>query len=155
MSPLLPATGLDHEGIACLIPHSGSMCLLERVLECDETHIHCQAMSHRRADNPLRTASGLLSTAAIEYAAQAMAVHGALLTRGAGRQARPGMLASARSVELHRLRLDDLEQPLDVRAERLAGDDRQLLYAFAVLHAGALVAAGRATVVLDVPSLAR
>ena len=68
MTPLLPPTGLDHEGIARLVPHSGSMCLLERVLECDETRIRCQATSHRRADHPLRTASGLLATAAIEYA---------------------------------------------------------------------------------------
>src|SRR5262245_17302202 len=152
--PRLPV-GLDREGIARLVPHSGSMCLLERVLACDEAHIHCQATSHRLVDHPLRTASGLLATAAIEYAAQAMAVHGALLARGAAQLARPGMLASARGVKLHRLRLDDLPHPLDVRAERLAGDDRQLLYAFAVSHAGDTIATGRATVVLDVPAGAR
>src|SRR5262245_29154919 len=136
MTELLPASGLDREGIARLVPHSGSMCLLERVLACDEAHIHCEATSHRLADQPLRTARGLLATAAIEYAAQAMAVHGALLARGAAQPARPGMLASARGVKLHRLRLDDLPGSLDVRAERLAGDDRQLLYSFVVSHAG-------------------
>ena len=79
-----------------------------------------------------------------------MAVHGALLAQGAGQVATPGMLASARGVKLHCLRLDELMQPLDVRAERLAADDRQLLYAFEVSHAGDSVATGRATVVLDV-----
>ena len=150
MTHSLPSTSLERDGIARLIPHSGAMCLLERVLEWDETRILCQATSHLLADNPLRTSSGLLATAAIEYAAQAMAVHGALLAQGAGQAAMPGMLASARSVTLHCLRLDELMQPLDVRAERLAGDDRQLLYAFEVSHAGDPVATGRATVVLDV-----
>ncbi|MCW7536441.1 hydroxymyristoyl-ACP dehydratase [Aquabacterium sp. A7-Y] len=150
MTPALPAA-LDHAGIAALIPHAGRMCLLERLLAWDATTIRCEAVSHTAPDHPLRSASGLLSSAAIEYAAQAMALHGALLARAAGGTARPGFLASARGVQFHRLRLDDLDGPLEVEATRQAGDERQILYAFCVRHAGRPVADGRAAVVLNTP----
>jgi predicted hotdog family 3-hydroxylacyl-ACP dehydratase len=59
------------------------------------------------------------------------------------------MLASARSVELHRLRLDDLAGALEVNAWRLAGDERQILYRFELSHQGEPVVSGRAAVVLE------
>jgi predicted hotdog family 3-hydroxylacyl-ACP dehydratase len=142
---------LDHSAIAGLIPHAGRMCLLARVDAWDAQRIRCTATSHRESDNPLRSASGLLASAAIEYAAQAAAVHGALNARAAGHSAAPGFLASARGVKLHRLRLDDLAGELAVDTEHLAGHDRQLLYAFTVRHQGAAVAEGRLAVVLDTP----
>jgi predicted hotdog family 3-hydroxylacyl-ACP dehydratase len=142
---------LDHAAIAGLIPHAGRMCVLERVETWDAQRIRCTATSHRDSANPLRSASGLLASAAIEYAAQAAAVHGALNARAAGRSAAPGFLASARGVKLHRLRLDDLAGELAVDTEHLAGLDRQLLYAFTVRHQGAAVAEGRLAVVLDTP----
>ncbi|MCR5885210.1 hypothetical protein LRS03_21050 [Rhizobacter sp. J219] len=99
---------LDRTGIAALIPHSGSMCLLARLQSWDAQRIACMATNHRDAEHPLRTASGLMSPCAIEYAAQAMALHGALIGQDAGTIASPGFLASARGVQLHVLRLDDL-----------------------------------------------
>jgi predicted hotdog family 3-hydroxylacyl-ACP dehydratase len=142
---------LDHAGIARLIPHSGSMCLLDGLDSWDLQQIRCSAISHRDTNNPLRTASGLLAPCAIEYAAQAMALHGALIGQQAGTAASPGFLASARGVQLHRLRLDDLPGPLQVEAVRQAGDARQILYSFCITHAGEPVADGRATVVLNTP----
>ncbi|HNG78278.1 MAG TPA: hydroxymyristoyl-ACP dehydratase [Burkholderiaceae bacterium] len=142
---------LDQAAIAALIPHAGRMCLLARCLGWDTQRIRCQADSHRDAGNPLRSASGLLAPVAIEYAAQAMALHGGLLARAAGGEASPGFLASARQVELLRDRLDDLAGPLDVEAERQAGDERQILYAFTVSHAGQPLVRGRAAVVLNTP----
>lgn len=143
--------GLDHEAIARLIPHSGSMCLLDRMASWTDTHILCSATSHRDPFNPLRTARGLLSPCAIEYAAQAMALHGALGGQAAGRAVSPGFLASARGVQLHLLRLDELSGDLHIEASRLAGDDQQILYSFQVTHRGAAVAEGRAAVVLNTP----
>lgn len=143
------AAPLDHAGIAALIPHAGAMCLLDRVEAWDARRIRCMATSHRDAAHPLRSASGLLASAAIEYAAQAAAVHGGLNARAAGGIATPGFLASARGVTLHRLRLDDLPGELAVETEHLAGDGHQLLYAFTLSHAGATVAEGRLAVVLD------
>lgn len=142
---------LDHGEIAGLIPHAGRMCLLARVDAWDERHIRCAATGHTDAGHPLRSASGLLASTAIEYAAQAAAVHGALKARAAGGAALPGFLASARGVRLHRMRLDDLAGELAIDTEHLAGDDRQLLYAFTVRHAGKTVAEGRLAVVLDTP----
>ena len=52
--------------IAALIPHSGSMCLLDRVVEYDETQIHCRTGSHRDAANPLAVAGRLDTIAGAE-----------------------------------------------------------------------------------------
>lgn len=147
--------GLDRAGIAALIPHSGTMCLLARLDAWDAEHIACAATNHRDAAHPLRTRSGLLAPVAIEYAAQAMALHGALIGQAAGKPVSPGYLASARGVRLQVLRLDDLPvaaiDELSIEAVRQAGDARQILYAFSVHHAGRLLADGRAAVVLNTP----
>jgi predicted hotdog family 3-hydroxylacyl-ACP dehydratase len=140
------------EGIEALIPHSGRMCLLARLDAWDAKHIVCAATNHRDADHPLRTRRGLLAPAAIEYAAQAMALHGALIGKAAGTPATPGFLASARGVQLHVLRLDELPPgELRIEATRQAGDAQQILYAFNISHAGRPVAEGRAAVVLNTP----
>jgi predicted hotdog family 3-hydroxylacyl-ACP dehydratase len=149
---------LDHAGIEALVPHRGPMCLLERMLSWSEAGIECAATNHRDAGHPLRTSSGLLASAAIEYAAQAAALHGALHARSAGSEATPGFLASARDVRLATLRLDDLPRPsssdaaldeLRIAAVRQAGDAGRLLYAFSVRHGGREIASGRLAVVLQ------
>jgi predicted hotdog family 3-hydroxylacyl-ACP dehydratase len=142
---------LARADIAQLIPHRGPMCLLERLEYWDAERIVCAATNQRDPHHPLRTRSGLLAPCAIEYAAQAMALHGALLAQAAGASATPGFLASARGVQCHVLRLDELDGELRVEATRLAGDERQILYVFAVTHAGRPVADGRAAVVLNTP----
>ena len=156
---------LARDGIDALIPHSGAMCLLARLDRWDREHIVCAADNHRNPAHPLRTRRGLLAPNAIEYAAQAMALHGALIGQTEGAPATPGYLASARSVTLHVLRLDDLPMQagrldgaagvppdeLCIEATRQAGDARQILYAFSVHHAGRPVAEGRAAVVLNTP----
>ncbi|HEX5093803.1 MAG TPA: hydroxymyristoyl-ACP dehydratase, partial [Burkholderiales bacterium] len=83
----------------------------------------------------------------IEYGAQAMAVHGALLAPGA--PLGPGVLASVRGVELLAARLDDAPGPLRVSAERLSGEDDHILYAFSVAAEGGELLRGRAAVLLD------
>lgn len=138
---------LDRVAIAARIPHQGSMCLLDAVLAWDSGQIHCRASSHRQPDNPLRAAARLGAACGIEYAAQAMAVHGALLAPE-GAPPRPGYLASVRSVQLAVDRLDDLPQDLDIVAERLSGDEHNILYHFRVEHAGDLLLSGRAAVML-------
>lgn len=142
---------LDHAGIAARVPHAGAMCLLERLVAWEADRVHCIATGHGAADHPLRSASGLLVTAGIEYAAQAMALHGALVAPPEGSPT-PGFLASVRGVTTQVLRLDDIEGPLHVHAERLAGDARQILYAFHLCdETGRELLAGRATVVLNTP----
>ena len=142
---------LDRAGIAQRIPHSGSMSLLERLESWDADAIHCSTTTHAQVGNPLRTESGLLAPNAIEYAAQAMALHGGLLAVE-GSTPSAGFLASARNVELSVARLDDVPGALQVRAQRLSGDARQILYAFTVAaDDGRMLAEGRAVVVLNTP----
>lgn len=143
---------LDHAWIAAHIPHQGSMCLLDCVLEWNEQRIVCEAISHTDPTNPLRDADRLGAAIGVEYAAQAMAVHGALL---APSDAAPtqGYLTSVRGLSLHADRLDDAGGPLTVTAERLSGDARLILYQFS-LHCGErCLIEGRASVVLDAQSL--
>ena len=131
-----------------LIPHAGSMCLLDEVIAWSDTALHARSASHRRADNPLRAHGVLRALHACEYGAQAMAVHGGLLARARGGRAAPGYLVALRGVELARARLDDLPGWLDVHAECLASGDAGWQYAFRVEHAGDAVASGRAMVML-------
>lgn len=135
--------------IAARIPHQGRMCLLDAVLDCGATHIRCRATRHHAADQPLRLAGVLHSTAGLEYAAQACALHGALNARP-GVQGRPGFIASARGLVLHVPRLDDAVGELQVEAWHLAGDERQALYRFELHDSqGQRLVEGRLTVVLD------
>ena len=148
-----PAT-LDHIGIAARVPHSGRMCLLDTLHSWTADDIHCSANSHRDAMNPLRGPRGLLAVAAIEYASQAMALHGTLSAAAATPDAppQPGFLAAVRGVKLLVPRLDNIAGDLQVRARRLMGDANQALYAF-TLHSddagGVLLVEGRATVILN------
>lgn len=142
-------TRLDRSGIEARIPHRGAMCLLHELVSCDAREVHCLATSHTDPANPLRVNGTLLAAAALEYASQAMALHGAL-NAAAGARPQSGFLASARGVTLHVARLDDRPGPLAVRAVHLAGDSAQALYAFELRDAGGrLLAEGRAAVILD------
>jgi len=145
-------TTLDHAGIAARIPHHGSMCLLDRVESWTPERIVCRATSHRDTRHPLREAGRLGASNGIEYAAQAMAVHGALLG-GDGAPPRAGYLTSVRSVRLLKERLDDQAGELEIIAERQSGDANSVLYSFSVLANGELLLDGRATAVLDADAI--
>lgn len=123
------------------------MCLLDAVESWDAEHIRCTTLSHRSADHPLRAGGRLGALNGIEYAAQAMAVHGALLA-GDGAPTAPGFLGSARSVECLVERLDDIVEALTIAAERLSADERTLLYAFTIAAGERPLVRGRAAVVL-------
>jgi predicted hotdog family 3-hydroxylacyl-ACP dehydratase len=142
-------TLLNAAEIAARVPHSGTMCLLHALHESSDKHVLCSTTSHRAADNPLRSASGLLSCNAIEYAAQAMALHGAM-TVASNDPPRGGRLASVRGVKLHAPRLDTIAGPLFVHAERLAGDVGQAMYQFTLRdEQQQTLVQGRATVLLN------
>lgn len=139
---------LSRAEIAARIPHQGSMCLLDAVHAWDAATLHASATSHRDPANPLRHAGRLGLACGIEYAAQAMALHGALQADGTERP-RAGFLASVRNVRFGADRLDDLAAALDVHVECLSGDGNTVLYAFRLEAAGRELLSGRATVVLD------
>lgn len=134
---------LDHDAIAALIPHAGRMCLLARVLQWDANGIRCAAVSHRDADNPLREGKGLPAWAAIEYAAQAAAVHGGLLHPHS--QPRAGVLAALRKVETQCEWLDQIDGELIIDATLLHSDAAGGIYRFQVNEDERLLIGGQFT----------
>jgi len=138
---------LSRGEIEALVPQRGAMCLLDRVVSWDDAGIVCASASHRRADNPLRARARLHAVAGIEYAAQAVALHGALAARR-GRPIGPGWLASLREVELDAERLDLIESELVASAEALVVERRHMLYAFRVEGDGRVLLRGRAAIAL-------
>lgn len=142
---------LTRAQIAGLIPHAGAMCLLDGVVSWDENRIRCVSGSHRDTANPLRAGGRLPAVCGIEYAAQAMAVHGGLAGKTRGRP-RAGFLASVRDVVCRRERLDDLDGSLFVEAARMLGDEARVIYEFRLWVGEMEILSGRAAVVLDVGS---
>jgi predicted hotdog family 3-hydroxylacyl-ACP dehydratase len=150
---------LGRDGIAQRIPHQGTMCLLDGVQAWDEESIRCEASSHVAPDHPLRAQGRLGAACGIEYAAQAMAVHGALVAESAGAGAaaapRAGYLAGVRGVTLHVDRLDTVAGPLTVSAQRITGDANTVLYSFTVQAGEQVLLGGRAIVVLDAAQIGK
>jgi predicted hotdog family 3-hydroxylacyl-ACP dehydratase len=140
--------------IARLLPHSGSMVLLDAVLEYDAHRIHCLAQRHHAADNPLRQDGKLPAWCGLEYAAQAMAVHQGLIHRGlcASDAAPParGFLAVARDLMLTPTDLDGLPGELHVHAEKIIAEGGRSLYRFHLTSQGQTLLSGRVAVVLQV-----
>ena len=138
---------LSRDQIADLIPHQGIMCLLEGVQSWDQTQIFCAVTSHQDPANPLREGTRLHAVCGIEYAAQAIAVHRALLgTEFNGRAI--GVIGGMRNVLLAVDRLDDIAEMLTVRAEKLLEQGGSLMYRFAI-HAGdRVLISGRASVMM-------
>ncbi len=137
---------LAKEQLCRLIPHAGAMCLLDRVEFWDETTILCTSRTHTDLDNPLCSQGRLHVICGVEYAAQAIAVHGGLLS---SRPSPPGYLASMRDVHLSAQRIDDIDQQLEIQAMRVAANARSLVYRFTVSVGKTELLGGRATVFLE------
>ncbi len=133
------------QGLAALVPHAGSMCLLDEVVSWNEARVICRSASHRRPDHPLRRDGFLPAIHLLEYAAQATAVHGGLV---AGASPAPAKyLAAAREFDLHVTSLDDIQADLHIDAERLLAIGDSTLYRFHVSADGRELATGRLTTV--------
>jgi predicted hotdog family 3-hydroxylacyl-ACP dehydratase len=137
---------VDKSEIRTLIPHSGTMCLLDEVVRWDDASIVCITTTHRGANNPLRRDGQLSAVHALEYGAQAAAIHGGLRARVAGATAPPCYLAALRDAHLHVARLDDLTSVLEVRAQRLFGEAGNTIYQCEISAGGIPVADGRVTI---------
>ena len=131
-----------------LIPHHGTMCLLDTVERWDETSILCTTASHRDATNPLRRDSRLEAICGLEYAAQAMAAHVGLLQQGKDRRLAVGYLGAVKKLILQATRLDDVTGNLTVQATRLVGEVDCFIYAFRVSAERQELLEGRASIFL-------
>jgi len=138
---------VGRDAISRLIPHQGPMCLLDDVVEWDDDRVVCHSVRHGSPDHPLRANGRLSSVHAIEYAAQAMAVHQRLTGRRRAAVAY-GLLVSVRDVSLAVDRLDSLPSPLVIDATRIAATVDSLTYRFSVGGTGVPAVTGRASVLL-------
>jgi len=138
---------MDRAGIAALIPHAGCMCLIDKLTKWDAATIRCVTNTHRDATNPLIVAGTLGILVGIEYAAQAMAIHGTLIA-ATGYHPQSGYLVSVRIVDATVACLDDLPAALEIEARLLAGEGLQMSYEFTLLSGGTTLLTGRATVML-------
>jgi predicted hotdog family 3-hydroxylacyl-ACP dehydratase len=121
---------LDRRWLTSHLPHKGTMNLLANVISWDAQGLKALATSHRDTANPLRRKEQLPIACGIEYGAQAVAAHGALLSP-AGTSG-PGFLASARAVTFHAVRLDDVEADLEIVVAQIGGGAGGMLYRFSV-----------------------
>jgi predicted hotdog family 3-hydroxylacyl-ACP dehydratase len=144
---------LDKVWIANHIPHQGSMCLLDNVQTWGQVNISCIANSHRNTDNPLRAHGQLSIACGIEYAAQAMAIHGALSAPADSPRPKVGYLVSVRGVNMYVTRLDDIATDLYINATCIMANESNMLYEFSVSANNQVLLEGRAAVVLNADSL--
>jgi predicted hotdog family 3-hydroxylacyl-ACP dehydratase len=139
---------LDSDAIRGLVPHHGAMCLIDMVESWDASGIACTTAQHRAPANPLAQEGRLSAVHAIEFAAQAMAIHGALVIAARHAKPRTGLLVSVRDCRFHCDRLDQVAGDLHVKAHRLAGSAMMLMYEFTVSAGTQCLAEGRASVLL-------
>ncbi len=139
---------IDRSAIARLIPHQGGMSVLDAVEAFDDRSIVCVSDRHREPAHPLRRNACLSALHACEFAAQAVALHGAVTAHMAGAPApSQGYLAALTDVSLHTETLDEQLGELRIRAERLLGESASFIYSFDVRVGAMSVADGRVTVV--------
>lgn len=140
--------------IGSLLPHAGTARMIERVIRWDRESIVAATTRHRATDNPLRKDGRLAAVHLAEFGAQAMAIHGGLLTTADGGTPRPALLVSARDLAVSRDYIDELPGELEVTARVLLASAAGFQYSFEVRHAGELIASGRvAAMVHDLPKM--
>lgn len=141
----MTSAAIEGEALRALLPHAGDMCLLERIESWSPIEIRCTTLTHRDARHPLRRDNHLPAVHLVEYAAQAMALHGALLDGG---RPQPGVLAAVRDARLHAVRIDTFAAPLDVIATRRMAQVDGFIYEYIIRCADSLLSTGRITIAL-------
>jgi len=135
---------LNRTDIRGLIPQTGAMCLLSGVSAWDETRLIAQSDRHLQPDYPLRVEGRVRTVCALESAAQAMALHGALC---AGGTAQSGYLASVRGVNLHQPWLPDA--PMQIQVNAVWTDQQGFTDTFAITCDEQPLISGKITIFLS------
>ncbi len=141
---VMTTKALNKTQFAHLIPHTGSMSLIDRVESWAAKQINCTTKSHLATDNPLRLNNSLSAMNLIEYGAQSMAIHGGLLTG----HCLPGYLAAVRGANFYIDSLDTIKDSLYIEAKAELKIDNGAVYTFSIYDAQKnLLLDARATVI--------
>jgi len=132
-----------------LLPHVGAMRMIAAVVRWSTEDVECTVLNHCDPANPMRIDGRLPAVCGLEYGAQAMALHGALI---AGRDAKPrvGLLVAAHELAWRVARLDTIAGALTVHARCLLGSPHQVAYEFDLRDGERSLVHGRASVILAV-----
>lgn len=125
---------LNYQAIEKLLPHAGKMSLLNKVICADEKKLTATAISHKEHDNPLRINGTLSTLNGIEYAAQAMALHGALSAVYSGSKNTPqsGYIVAVRNIEIKLPFFPENAGELIIDVEKLMSNDNGFTYQFQI-----------------------
>lgn len=135
---------LDRQQIEALIPHSGKMCLIDRVEYWDHDRIQCKSSTHLIPDHPLRMNGELSSLHLLEYGAQTMGIHGGLLKKATTQ----GFLAAVRNVQIYIDTLDSVQSEITIDAHAQLQTESGVIYEFTITDAEAnLLLKARTTVI--------
>lgn len=135
-----------------LLPHGSEMVLLDAVESMTEESIVCLTGCHRASGNPLRCGRSLPAVAAVELAAQALALHGGALC---GSAPRAGVLVPVRDLRLNRPDLDVPEAELRVEAGPVRRSDTGCMANFRVGPPDGPYVSGRIGLQFGVPHVVR
>ncbi len=129
---------ISKERLCELIPHFGNMCLLNEVSSWDDNTITCLSKSHLDPKNPLRDDDGLACINAIEYAAQAIAIHAALNQQNDVESATSskGYLVQVKNVTFKNIDLSLLNDNLTITATQIFMTPTSLVYNFLIADQG-------------------
>jgi len=142
------AESMQRSDIGRLIPHSGAMCLLDSVARFSAEEIVCTSISHRDPDNPLYQEGELPILALVEYAAQAAAVHAALVGAGIGDE-RTALLGAVRNITCVHGSVPARIAQLCITARALLQTEDGAIYGFTVAGDDTALTGGR--LVLAIP----
>ncbi len=134
---------VTRDQIEPLVPHAGAMLMIDGVTAWDEKHIACMSTCHQAAGNPLMRDGRLAAHHAIEFGAQAAAVHGGLLGKGKAPPLRA--LAAVRKARFSTSRLEDLPGRLEIKAGLIMLDRQAAIYHADLTHRGDEIASMRLT----------
>jgi predicted hotdog family 3-hydroxylacyl-ACP dehydratase len=135
---------LNQEQFAHLIPHAGSMRLIDQVDAWSTHHIQCTTRTHLASENPLRMGDGLSVMHLIEYGAQSMAIHGGLLSG----KSSPGYLAAVRGAHFYINSMNSVTGALHIQASAELKIENGAVYSFNITDdQGILLLDARATVI--------
>lgn len=132
-----------------LIPHHGTMCLLDKIEQWNEERVICSTLTHTQDENPLRRNGHLHIVHALEYGAQAMAVHGGLLAQQKQETIQPGYLVALRNAKFFTEHLDTIPTSLTVEAHQLLESGGSLIYEITIKDNDNILAEARATVMTE------